>query len=145
MYIDFHGYIAVWLTMMEGQHSLTQIFKMGQRPYQFLLCQWRKPILGLWLFATCRPPDYPKYTHNNRWYSIDDHFQDGVWMVSQSVLPIKESINSYMTVSNLSAVWLPTMHDQTLWRHRWYSFSKYGRQCVAIVFANTGSQYFDYV
>ena len=81
---------------------------------------------------------------NNLWRSVDAHFHDGAWKVLQSVLPIKAATNSFMTEYTLSEVWFPRTHDQTLLTLRWRSFSRWGREGIAICFAYKGSQKFLY-
>jgi len=65
---------------------LTLIFMVGQRAFHFLLFLYRQPILRLRLSATCHPPDYPRYTTNNRWRCVDAHSHDGARRVSLSLL-----------------------------------------------------------
>jgi len=110
---------------------LTLIFKMGQGLFHIVLCLSRQPILRLWLFPTCCPPDYPIYTTNNCWHSVDAHFHDGTGGVSHSVLPIKVANNSFMTVCNLLAVWLPRTHDQKSLKLDWCLYSRWGRDSVS--------------
>jgi len=57
--------------------------------------------------------DTPRYTTNNRWRCVDSHSRDGAGRVSQSVLSVQAAKNVFMTVCNLSAVWLPRTQDQT--------------------------------
>jgi len=124
---------------------LTLIFKMGQGAFHFLFCLWRWPTLRLWQFATSRPPDYPKYTTNNRWRSVYAHFADGAGRVPHSVLPRKAANNPIVTVCNLSVVWLPRRHDQNSLMLCWHLFPRWGREPVVIIVANKGGQYIDYV
>jgi len=101
---------------------LTLIFMMGQIAFHFLFCQERQPILRVWLFATCRPPDYRKYMTKNGWRSIDAHCHDGAGSVSLSLLSIKAASTSFMTSCNLSSPRLLKIHDQESWTLRWRSF-----------------------
>jgi len=144
MYIDHNGHIARWFTMMEGQQLLTLIFKMGQGVFHFLFCQSGQPILHLWLCTTCRPTDYPRSTTNNRCPSVDAHVHDSAGRVLPFVLHRKGARNSYMTDCNLSAVWLPRTHDQTSLMLGWRSFSRWGREGIAICSAYKGSEKFLY-
>jgi len=148
MYIDQNGHIVWWLTMMESQQLLTlhwhSFSRWVQGAVHFPFCLSTQPIFRLWLFATCHPPGYPRYMTNNHWHSIDTHFHDGAGRVLQSVLPIKDARNSFMTVCNLSAVWLPRTHDQKLFTLRWHTFSNWGRNGVALCFAYNGGQKFLY-
>jgi len=174
MYIDNNGHIALYITIMEGQQSLTLrwrsfswwgrehstfslaykgsqyfvydygqpiahkitqdtwprivntplalIFRMGQGSCYYLFCLYDQPILRLWLRATYRPADYPRYMTKNGWRSIDAHYHDGAWSVLLFLLPIQAADTSFMTMSNLSPARLPKIHDQELTTLRWRSF-----------------------
>jgi len=124
---------------------LTLIFMMRQRAFHWLIFICRQPILRIWLFATCRPPDYPRFVTNNRWRSIDTHLQDVAGSVWQSVWSIKAANNSFVTACNLLAVWIPRMHNQKLLILCWRSFSRCARESLASIFTNKCSQYFDSV
>jgi len=128
------------LTIVDTQLML--IFKMGQQAFHLQVYLSRHPIIRLWQFPTCRPPDYPWYTTNNCWCSVDNHIHDGVGRILQSVLPIKADKNYFMTVSNLLAMWLPRMHDHKSLMACWHSFSRWGREGIAICFAYKGGQKF---
>jgi len=101
---------------------LTLIFRMGQGPCYFLLCLYVQPILRLWLRATYRPADYPRYMTKNCSRSIDTHFHDGAWSVLLSLLPIKAANTVFMTICNLSHHRLPKIHDQESLTLLWRSF-----------------------
>ena len=73
---------------------LTLIFMNGLGVFRFLFELQRLPILRLWQRTTCRPQDYPKYTNNNCWCSVDAHFWDVVGRVSQFILIIKAANTS---------------------------------------------------
>ena len=100
---------------------------MRHGAFLFLFCLHRQPIIRLWLFATCRTPYYPRYTTNNRWRSVDAHFQDGAGCISLSLLPIKAANNSFSTVCNVSHHILPKIHDQQSLTLHWRSFPRWGR------------------
>jgi hypothetical protein len=55
--------------------QLTLIFKMVQGAFHFLILLSLRPILSLWLYLTCHPLDYPRYTTSNCWRSVDTHLQ----------------------------------------------------------------------
>jgi len=101
---------------------LTLIFMRGQGGYCNLFCLKRPPKIPLWLTATYRRCDFPGRMTKNRWRSVDAHFHNGAGRVLQSVLPIKEAKNSFMTNDNLSEVWFPRTHDQKLLTLHWRSF-----------------------
>jgi len=76
----------------------------------------------------------------NCWRSIDAHFHDGAGRVLQSVLPIKSGKNTFMTEYNISDVWFPRMHDQKSLTLCWRSLSWWGREGIALCYANKGRQ-----
>ena len=78
----------------------------------------------------------------NRWCSVDAHFHNGAGRVLLSVLPIKTAKNSFMTEYNLSEVWFHRTHDQKLLTLRWRSYSRWGREGIAVCFAYKGGQKF---
>jgi hypothetical protein len=123
---------------------LTLILKMGLEVFHFLFCLYRQSIISWKQCATCHPPDYPWYMTNNRLRSIDAHFHNGAWRVLQSVLLIKGAKNSFMTYYTLSEVSFPRTHDQKSLTLHWRSFSRWGREGIAICFAYKGSQKFLY-
>jgi len=81
---------------------------------------------------------------NNRWHSVDAHFEDGAGSISLSLLPIKAVNNRFMTMCNLTPPRLPMIHDQQSLTLRWCSFSWWGMEGIAICFAYKGSQKFLY-
>jgi len=91
---------------------LTLIFMMGQGACYYLFCQYKQPILRLWLRATYRPAHNPKYVTKNRWRSVDAHFHDGAGSASLSHLPMKSANTSFMTIYNLLHHRLPKIHDE---------------------------------
>jgi len=119
---------------------LTLNFMMGQGAFHLLFCLSRQPKLHWWLFETCHTPDCARYTTNNHWRSVDGHSHDGTGTVFQFVLPIKPAKNSFMTVCNLSAVWVPRKHDPQSWKLHLRSFSSWVRDGFAICFPNKGGQ-----
>jgi len=148
MYIGNNRLIALWLTMMEGQQSLTlcwrSFWRRGRKHFTFTFAykgsQWSvydnvQPVA---------PPDYPWYMTNNCWRSIDAHFHDGAGRVLYSVLPIKAARNSFMTDYDLSEMWFPRTHDEKSLTLRWRSFSWWGKEGIAICCAYKGSQQFLY-
>jgi len=77
-----------------------------------------------------------------RWRPVDDHFHDGAWRVLQSVLPIKAAKIPCMTEYTISEVSFPNTYDQKLLTLRWHSFSRWGREGIAVCFAYKGGQEF---
>jgi len=59
----------------------TIIFKMGQGVYPYHFCIFRRPIIPIWLTASCWPSDYPGCKTKNLWHYVDAHFQDAVGSV----------------------------------------------------------------
>ena len=57
---------------------LTLIFIIRRGVLHFLFCQWRLPILGLFLFATYRPQEYARHKTKIGWSSVDPHFATGI-------------------------------------------------------------------
>jgi len=98
--------------------------------------------IPLWLTTTYRRCDCPGRMTINPWHSVDAHLHDGAGRVLLSVLPIKAAKNSFVTDYNLSEVWLPRTHDQKSLTLHWRSFLWWGREGIAICFANKGSQKF---
>jgi len=80
----------------------------------------------------------------NRWRSIDADFHDGAGRVLQSFFPRKAAKNSYVSDCNLLAVWLPRTHDHKSLTLCWRSFSRWGRDGIAICLAYKGGQKFLY-
>jgi len=89
---------------------------MGHGAFHFHFCLLRQPILCLWLCATYRPTDYPRYMTKNCWHSVDAHFHNGAGSVSLSVFPIKAANTSFMTICNLLLPRLPKYMTKNRWR-----------------------------
>jgi len=123
---------------------LTLTLTMGQRGYCNLFGQWMRPKIPWWPTATCRLCDYPGRMTKNHWCSVDAHFHHGAGRVLQSVSPIMVAESSCMTDSNLLVVSLPRTHDQKSLMLRWCSFSRWGREGIAIWFAYKGGENFLY-
>jgi hypothetical protein len=123
---------------------LTVIFKMGQRAFHILFCLKRKPILCLRLCATSGTADYSRYMTKNRWRSVDAHFHDLAGSFSPSVLPVKATNTSFMTMCNHSSRRLPKIRDQESLTLRWHSCSWSGRERFTFCIACKASQYIVY-
>jgi hypothetical protein len=50
------------------------IFKMVQRGYLNLICQWRQPETPIWHLAMYRQSDNPRPKTENHWHSVDIDF-----------------------------------------------------------------------
>jgi len=106
-------------TIVDTLFTLIFMMKQGACHFLFFIYKWQ--ILCLRLSTTSCPVDYPRYMTNNHWHSVDAHFQDGAWRVSQTVLIIKAARCAFISVSNLSTVWLPRTQDQKLLMLCWRS------------------------
>jgi len=102
------------------------------------------PILCLWLSAHCCPTDYPRYTTNNCWRSIDAHCRDGAGSLLFSPFPIGAANTLFMTICNLLAWRLPNIHDQQSLTLHWHTFSRWGREGITVCLAYEGGQEFVY-
>jgi len=78
---------------------------------------------------------------NNRWHSVETHFQDGAGSVSLSRLTMKAVNTSFMAVCNLLPLRLPRIHEQQSLMLHWRSFSGLGRECGSVWFNHWGGQY----
>jgi len=83
---------------------------------------------------------YRRCKTNNRWRSIDGHFQDRVASVSLSLFVIKAANTVFMAMCNLWSPRLPKIHDQQSLTLHWRSFSGCGRAHVSAHFDHYGSQ-----
>jgi hypothetical protein len=100
--------------------------------------------MPFWLTTTYRRCDLAGHMTTYRWLSVDSHFDDGAGRVLQPVLPAKATKNSFMSASNQMEVWFPKTHDHKLLMHCWCSFSRWGREGIAICSAYKGSLQFLY-
>jgi len=121
---------------------LTLIFKMGQGLYCIVFCLSRRPNIPFWLTATYRQCVNRGRMSKNCWCSVDGDFQDAAGWELRSVLPTKAAKNSFMTDYNQLAVWLTRMQDQKSLTLCWCSFSRWGREGIAICFAYKDGQRF---
>ena len=55
--------------------------------YRFCLYRW--PICWIWINTVAQPFDDTRCNTQNRWHSVDAHFQTGAVTMSPSLLPIK--------------------------------------------------------
>jgi len=84
---------------------------------------------------------YLTYGTNNRWRSVDAHFQNGAGSVSLSLLFINAAYTSFMKVCIQLPLRLPKMQDQKSLTHCWLSFSGWGRERFSLVFDYKCGQY----
>jgi len=64
----------------------TLILMMGQGVFRTSFLIHRRPILCSWQGISCRSPDYPKYTGNNRWRSVNAHLQHAAGLLFLFIL-----------------------------------------------------------
>jgi len=110
------------------------------REYPGPICLSRLPSPYSWMLVIKRHSYYRRWRTNNRWRSVDAHFQDGVGSVSLSCFVIKAANTMFMAMCNLSPPWLPEIHDQQSLTLRWRSFSGYCRARVCVHFDHYGGQ-----
>jgi len=68
---------------------LTLIFRMGQEAFRISICPWRQPIQHLWMSATSRHLDDPRWKATNCLCSVDTHLQNVAVTMSLLLLPIQ--------------------------------------------------------
>jgi len=90
--------------------------------------------------AISRPSDYPRFKTNNRWRSIDAHFQNGAGSVSLSLLHMNAAYTSFMNVCIQLPLRSPKMQEQKSLTRRWLSFSGWARERFSLVFGYKGAQ-----
>ena len=97
----------IWPRIVDALFTL--IFMMWQGAVHFLLYPYRQRILHLWLFATYRPQDYPRFMTESRWHSVDSHFATGVSTIcnhliwsSQSFMLIWQHFSHFHLLSSWS-------------------------------------------
>ena len=101
-----------------------------------------QPEIPLWLTTTYPRCEFPGQMPKNCWHSVDAHFHDGAGRILLSVLPIKGAKNCFMTQYTLSEVSFPKTPDYQSLTLRWRSFSRWGREGIAVCFAYKGGQKF---
>jgi len=135
---------AIRLPRMPDQKLLSlhwdSKIKMGQGACSSLLCFSRQPILWLYITMTNSLFTYLTYETNNRWHSIDAHFQNGAGSVSYSLLRINAVYTSFMNVCIQLPLRLPKMQDQNSWTRCWLSLLEWARERFSIIFGYIGSQ-----
>jgi len=108
----------------------------------FSLEMWS--VVLLWADVSAQCLDYPICKINDRWCSIDAHFHNWVTHMSCTVLVEKAARTSYMNDCHHATLILATMQDQQSGTLHWCSFSGWGREHVASVFAPKDGQYLIY-
>jgi len=112
MHIDNTSHIALWLTMMHGQQSLTLrwcSFSRWGRDHVAFSASCKS---SQYFVYDCLQPVTPQITQNTWPTIVDTHFEDVAGRVSQSFVPIQVARNYFMTFHNLSAVWSARTHYQ---------------------------------
>jgi len=94
--------------------AMTLIFRMGLGAHCYCFCPYGQPTSDLWRFATNHELGYPRNKTNNRYCSIDAHFQDGAGSMSRMCLPFNVASTSFMDVLNQSPVRLPKIQDRNI-------------------------------
>jgi len=118
---------------------------MGQGVCRYLFCLKRMATLPLCVITSKSRFYYPTYQTKNCWCSVDGHFHDGTRSVSLSFLRIKV-VNAVVMYKHYKITSrLPDQQDLTSFPICWRSFSRWGREHVAILFAYKGWQHFHYV
>jgi hypothetical protein len=59
-----------------------------KRRWHYPYCQCRRPILLLWIKAVAQPLDDTRHNTQNRWCSVEAHFQTKAMTMLPSLLPI---------------------------------------------------------
>ena len=72
---------------------------------------------------------------------VDAHFHDAAGSMPLFLWLTKVAHTPFITVCNLSQLWLPKMQNQKLLTLRWRSFSSWGREHVAFSLSYKGGQY----
>jgi len=74
-------------------------------------------MLCIWLCVTCRPADEPRFMTNNRWRSVDAHFQDVVGHLLVFILITKAAKTSKLNCNlPMSKIYNYRYH---IWIHPW--------------------------
>jgi len=100
---------------------LTLIIKMGQGVYRNPFRIYRRPIICLWLFPTYRWCGYPGRITQNRWCSVDAHFQDEVGSMRLQFVQIKAAKTSIIYNEERINFRLQFLHDRKLLTLCWHS------------------------
>ena len=114
---------------------------MGQGACRFLFSHYRLPIHRLCITTDKSLFNYMTYKTQNRWRSVDAHFQNGAGSVLLSLLAWKTANTSFMIVCIQSPPRLLIKPDQKSWTRRWLSCSGWGIQRVSLVFSDKGGRF----
>ena len=143
-----HGKALVWY-MMQHQKSLMLHWHSVDSPFKFIsrigLCTCRVlfdifmlRIHWLWITASNSLLNWHTSKTNNRWRSVDTHFQILNVTMLRSVSRIMSANTVTMDISEhiaLQSSWVEVQKSLTL---HWHSISKLGCYNVTVCFADTG-------
>jgi len=97
------------------------IFRRRRSLCRSLLWERRLPVGWLEIAATRSLFNYHTYKTNNRWVSIDAHFQDGAGSMMLLFLTLKAANTWFMNGCNHSPRRIPKMHSQNSLTLSWRS------------------------
>jgi len=100
---------------------LTLIYKQVLWPCHYRICKERLPILRLWINAVAQPLDYRRFNIQNRWRSVDAHFQSGAVTMSRSLLLRTAANTMIMDICHSRALGLYKMQCPKLLTLCWHS------------------------
>jgi len=109
--------------------------------YMVYFCLERWSVVLLWVHVSEECLDYPICMTKYCWYSVDADCHDGVTHMSCTGWDEKAVRKSYMNYCHQATIIFDTMGDQHSVMIHWLSFSWWGFEHVAIVFAPKGGQY----
>jgi len=120
---------------------LTLIVRMGQGVCCYYFWLGRQPIPRLWMAATNHHLGYPRCTAKHCGHYVDAHYQNWAVTMSVTLLPRKAASTLVMDRSDqVTFQWL-YFQDYKWLTLLWHSFSRWGTDGVAIIFAPEGSHY----
>jgi len=99
---------SVDVLLMRCWHSDDAHFEVQQYRHT-RYCLYRLPILRLWINAIAQPLDYTRCNTQNRWRSVDAHFQCGAVTMSRSLLLRTAANTLIMDTCHSRALGLYTM------------------------------------
>jgi len=104
----------------------------------------RRWMVPLWAHMSGQCLDYPIHKTTNYWCNFHTHGNDRITYTACTVLVDKALIPSDVNHCHKATLRSAKMHDQKSLTLHWRSFSGWGREHVAIVFAPQGGQYIIY-
>jgi len=115
--------------------QLRLIFRRSYRCRSWYFCTLRRPILSVCIIMAKSLINYLTYKAKNHWCSADAQFQNLAGSGSHSLLPIKATDTSFMSLCDQSPCRLTMMQSQTLLKLHWHSFSQWDSECATFPFA----------